>query len=189
MIEWFFQLKGFEFILWSIALLFSALFVIQTIVSFFIGADHDVDADFSADGHGDVYQFFTVRNMIVFFTMFGWAGLTAYHSGIPNMWVIVIAVASGLSMIAILYFLMTRTKKLKHDGTLQLKNAIDKIGETYLQIPGNRKGMGKVQVLVQGRLVELEAMTDDQEDIATGKPIKVVNTLNERILLVTSLNF
>jgi hypothetical protein len=35
-------------------------------------------------------------------------------------------------------------------------------------------------------LVELDAMTDDSEDIATGKPIKVVNTLNEHILLVTS---
>lgn len=187
-IEWFFQLKGFELILWAIALLFSVLFVIQTIVSFFIGGDHDGDADFSADGHGDVYHFFTVRNMIVFFTMFGWAGLTAYHSGIPNMWVIVIAVAAGLCMIALLYFLMTKTKRLKHDGTLQMKNAINQIGETYLHIPGNRKGIGKVQIHVQGRLAELDAMTDDKEDIATGKPIKVVNLLNERILLVTSFN-
>jgi hypothetical protein len=186
-VEWFFQLKGFELILWGIALLFSVLFVIQTIASFFIGGDSDVD-DFSSDGHGDAYQFFTVRNMIVFFTMFGWAGLTAYHSGIPNVWVIVIGVSSGVLMIAILYFLMTKTKRLKHDGTLQMKNAISQIGETYLRIPAKRGGIGKVQIHVQGRLVELEAMTDDQQDIATGRPIKVVNTLNESILLVTSLN-
>jgi hypothetical protein len=186
-VEWFFQLKGFELILWGIALLFSVLFVIQTIASFFIGGDGDAD-DFSADGHGDAYQFFTVRNMIVFFTMFGWAGLTAYHSGIPNVWVIVIGVSSGVLMIAILYFLMTKTKRLKHDGTLQMKNAISQIGETYLRIPAKRGGIGKVQIHVQGRLVELEAMTDDQQDIATGRPIKVVNTLNESILLVTSLN-
>jgi hypothetical protein len=63
---------------------------------------------------------------------------------------------------------------------------VSKIGETYLRIPARRNGIGKVQIHVQGRLMELEAMTDDVEDIATGKPIKVISTLNERILLVTS---
>jgi hypothetical protein len=67
-----------------------------------------------------------------------------------------------------------------------MKNAINKIGETYLRIPASRSGIGKVQVQVQGRLMELEAMTDDGEDIATGRPIQVVNILNNQVLLVTS---
>jgi len=185
-IQWLFQLKGFELILWCIALLFSFLFVIQTVISMFIGGgDGDIDA-MGDDGHGDVTQFFTIRNMIAFFTMFGWSGLAAYKSGIPNAWVIVIAVASGVATVAMLYFIMTKANRLRQSGTLQHKNAISQIGETYLRIPARRNGIGKVQVQVQGRLVELEAMTDDHEDIATGKPIKVVSTLNERILLVTS---
>jgi hypothetical protein len=185
--KWLFNLKGFELILWCIALLFSFLFVIQIIISLFIGgSDGDID-DMGDDGHGDATQFFTIRNMIAFFTMFGWAGLTAYKSGLSNAWVIVIAVASGVSMVAILYFLMTRATRLRQSGTLQMKNAISQVGETYLRIPARRSGIGKIQVQVQGRLMELDAMTDDAEDIATGRPIKVVSTLNERILIVTSL--
>lgn len=185
-IQWLFQLKGFELILWCIALLFSLLFVIQTIISFFIGgSDGDIDA-MGDDGHGDASQFFTIRNMIAFFTMFGWSGLAALKSGIPNSWVIVIAVASGVATVAMLYFIMTRVTRLRQSGTLQHKNAVSQIGETYLRIPASRNGIGKVQIQVQGRLVELEAMTDDPEDIATGRPIKVLSTLNERILLVTT---
>jgi len=184
--KWFFDLQGFELILWCIALLFSFLFIIQTIISFFIGGgDGDID-EFGNDGHGDATQFFTVRNMIAFFTMFGWSGLTAYKSGISNAWVIVIAVTSGILMVAMLYFLMSRANRLRQNGTLQIKNAISQIGETYLRIPAQRGGIGKVQIQVQGRYAELEAMTDDAEDIATGRPIKVVNVLNERTLLVTS---
>lgn len=185
--KWLLNLKGFELVLWCIALLFSFLFVIQIIISLFIG-DSDGDFDDGGDGgHGDATQFFTIRNMIAFFTMFGWSGLTAYKSGLSNAWVIVIAVASGVLMVAILVFLMTRASKLRQSGTLQMKNAVSQVGETYLRIPARRGGMGKIQVQVQGRLMELDAMTDDPEDIATGKPIKVVSTLNERILIVTSL--
>lgn len=184
--DWLLNLKGFELILWCIALLFSFLFVIQIVISLFIG-DGDGDYDISDDGHGDATQFFTIRNMIAFFTMFGWAGLTAYKSGLSNAWVIVIAVASGVSMVALLVFLMNRASKLRQSGTLQMKNAVSQVGETYLRIPARRSGIGKIQVQVQGRLVELDAMTDDAEDIATGRPIKVVSTLNERILIVTSL--
>ena len=184
--DWWQKLEGFELILWCIALLFSLLFLIQTVVSFFIGGDHsDIDAA-GDDGHGDATQFFTLRNMIAFFTMFGWSGLAAYKSGISNVWVTVIAVASGCLMVYLLYFLMQKAGKLKQSGTLQMKNAVSQIGETYLRIPAQRGGIGKVQLQVQGRFMELEAMTDDTEDIATGRPIKVVSTLNERILLVTS---
>lgn len=186
LIQWFLQLKGFELILWCIALLFSLLFFIQTVISFFIGGeDSDID-DMGDDGHGDASNLFTLRNMIAFFTMFGWSGLAAYKSGLSNAWVIITAVASGVLLVAVLYFIMTRTAKLRHSGTLQMKNAVSQVGETYLRIPAQRNGIGKVQVQVQGRLMELEAMTDDGEDIATGKPIKVLSTINERILLVTS---
>ena len=185
-IQWFLQLQGFELILWCIALLFSLLFFIQTVISFIVGGgDGDVD-DFSDDGHGDASSLFTLRNMIAFFTMFGWAGLAAYKSGVSSAWVVVIAVAAGVLMVAMLYFIMTKATQLRQSGTLQMKNAISQVGETYLRIPAQRNGIGKVQIQVQGRLMELEAMTDDGEDIHTGKPIKVVSTINERILLVTS---
>ncbi len=186
-LDWYLSLEGFELILWSIALFFSLLFVIQTILSFIGGGDAFDDSDvFSGDDHGAGYQFFTVKNLIAFFTMFGWAGLAAYKAGLSNGFVIFIALASGFSMVLLMYVLMRRTAQMRNSGTLQMKNAVNQVGETYLRIPAQRSGMGKVQVQVQGRLVELDAMTDDATDIATGKPIQVVKLLNNRILLVTS---
>lgn len=183
LIEWWQNLRGFELILWAIALFFSFLFLIQSIFSFITGGDHG-DAD-GFDGD-DGYQFFTIKNLIAFFTMFGWAGLATYKSGASTTVVIIVALAAGITMVLIMYLLMRQSARLKHSGTLQMKNAIHQIGETYLRIPARRSGMGKVQVQVQGRLMELDAMTDDPEDIATGRPIQVVNILNNQILLVTS---
>lgn len=184
-LEWLGQLRGFELILWCISLFFSLLFLIQTIVSLFTGGDHsDADADIS-DGGDFGSQFFTIKNMIAFFTMFGWAGLAAYKAGTGNALAIVIGLVAGFSMVLIMYLLMRQTNRLKHDGTFQMNNALHKVGETYLRIPGNRMGIGKIQVQVQGRYMELDAMTDDPEDIPTGRPVKVVNIINNQLLLVS----
>ena len=134
--DWWKSLEGFELILWSIALFFSFLFLLQTIISFFTGGDHS-DADFDMDGDMGS-QFFTIKNLIAFFTMFGWTGLAAYKGGLNNGLVIVIALAAGVSMVLIMYALMRNASKLKHSGTLDTQNAINKIGETYLRIPANR---------------------------------------------------
>lgn len=180
-----FDLQGIEFVLWCIAILFSLLFVIQTIFSFFIGDTHSID-DTGSDGHGDAFQFFSIRNLIIFFTMFGWTGLAAYNAGLGNGATIALALVAGVSMILLLYFFMRNANKLRNSGTLQMKNTVDQVGETYLRIPASRGGTGKIHVQVQGRLMELDAMTDDKEDIATGRPIQVVKTLNNSIVLVTS---
>jgi hypothetical protein len=185
LLDWWKSLEGFELILWSIALFFSVLFILQSIVSFFTGGDQgDTDVDLDGDDFG--YQFFTLKNMIAFFTMFGWAGLASYKAGAGNFLVIVIAFLAGSALVFIMYVLMRQSSRLRHSGTLEMKNAINKIGETYLRIPARRSGLGKIQVQVQGRLMELDAMTDDTEDIATGRPIQVVNILSNQVLLVTS---
>ena len=180
--QWFANLRGFELILWAIAIFFSILFILQTIVSLFTGGEADADLD--GDGFGS--SFFTVKNMIAFFTMFGWAGLAAYKAGLNNGLTIVVGLVAGVSMVVTMFLLMRQTGKLRHSGTMEMKNAVDKIGETYLRIPGKRMGMGKVQVQVQSRLMELDAMTDDEEDIATGRPVKVISLLNNQILMVTT---
>lgn len=184
--DWWKGLEGFELILWSIALFFSFLFILQSIVSFFTGGDHGDGDGTDVDAHDFGSQFFTLKNMIAFFTMFGWAGLAAYKGGVNNFLVIVLALAAASALVLVMYFLMKQSSRLRHSGTLEMKNAINKIGETYLRIPANRSGIGKIQVQVQGRLMELDAMTDDTEDIATGRPIQVVSILSNQILLVTS---
>lgn len=187
--SWWQGMDFFSKIFWAIALLFSLLFLIQLIASF-AGGDGDEafgDADdYVAGDDGIGYQFFTIRNMIAFFTFFGWAGVAGISGGLNKGLTIVIAVVAGSVVVLLMAFLFRSMSKLKQSGTLQLKNAIGLVAETYLFIPASRGGFGKVHVKVQGSLHELQAITDDPEQIATGKLVKVTGIINDSVLLVTS---
>ena len=69
------------------------------------------------------------------------------------------------------------------NGSLNLNNAIGKVGSVYLPIPAKRDGFGKVQIKVQG-LQTLDAMTDYEEKIKTGSVVEVIEILNNGILVV-----
>src|SRR4030095_11714610 len=190
--SWWQALQVFEKVLWAIAIIFSLLFLLQTVFSM-VGGDGDVhdavgNADvFIGDDDGVGYQFFTIKNMIAFFTMFGWIGIAAYNSGLSKTLSIGLALLGGALMVLIMVLLLKNISRLKHSGTLQMKNAINQVGETYLFIPESRSGIGKVHIRIQGSLHELQAMTDDKSAIATGKLIKVTDIIGERVLLVTAL--
>jgi len=186
-------MASFEKILWAIALVFSLLFLLQAILSAGGGDESpgtaSGDADYSI-GHdsGIDYQFFTIKNFIAFFTMFGWVGIAAYRGGLGPGLTILAAVVGGAFMVLIMALLFRHVSRLRQSGTLEIKNAINQVGETYLFIPGGRKGAGKVHIRVQGSLRELQALTDDAIDIPTGKLIKVTGILNDNILLVTAIS-
>ncbi len=178
----------FEKIFWVIAILFSALFLVQAIMSFTGDGDSaEGDADASViDDDGIGYQFFTIKNLVAFFTVFGWTGIAFIKGGMSKGLTIGAAVLAGTLMVAIMAFLFRSMSKLKHSGTLEISNALNKIGETYLFIPAQRNGYGKVHIKVQGSLQELQAITDDEKDIPTGKLVKVIEILNNNILIVSS---
>jgi hypothetical protein len=60
------------------------------------------------------------------------------------------------------------------------------VGEIYLRIEPRRSGTGKIQVNVSGTLRTLDAMTDDDQPLPSGQLARVVEIVNENILLVTS---
>jgi uncharacterized membrane protein len=189
--SWWQGLEVFEKILWAIAIIFSALFLAQLLWSAIGGDVDDPSAIGSADEYigdevGIGHQFFTIKNLIAFFTMFGWVGLAAHSSGLNKLVSTILAIGAGLTMVFIMVFLLRSVNKLRHSGTMEIKNALNKVCETYLFIPPKRNGLGKVHIQIQGSLHELEAMTDDETQIPTGKIVKVTGILNDQILLVTA---
>ena len=182
----------FEKILWVIAILFSALFLIQTLMSIFTGGDAD---GHDAEGHSDAsvgedsgiaHEFFTIKNMIAFFTMFAWVGIAAFNSGLSKGLSVLLALGAGLTMVFLMVILLRNVGKLKYSGTMQIKNALNQVANVYLFIPGQRRGTGKVHVRVQGSLHELDAVTDDAVDIATGSIVKVTGVIGDGLLVVTA---
>lgn len=187
--SWWQSLGSFEKTFWVIALFFSLLFLIQLVMSF-ISTDGDVsggDADEYVGGdHGIGHQFFTIKNLIAFFTIFGWTGIAAIKGNMGTAATIGLAVLAGSLVVLMMMFLFRSMSKLRQSGTLQMKNAVGGIAETYLFIPPKRGGFGKVHIKVQGSLHELQAITDDEEQIATGKLVKILSVVNDSVLLVTS---
>jgi hypothetical protein len=70
-------------------------------------------------------------------------------------------------------------------GTMKTKNAIGKTGTVYIPVEAKRNNMGKVQVKIQSSLRELDAITDDEEDLKTGNVVYINDVLDGNILLIS----
>jgi len=177
-----------EKIFWLIAIPFTLVFVVQLVLTFIgVGTDHidisaDHDASFDSD-HGIGFQFISIKNLVAFFAIFGWTGIAMMSGGKSAGVSVVISVLAGLSMMVIMATLMYYMGKLTEHSTLNLKNAVGKIGSVYLHIPAERKGMGKVQINVQG-FQTLNAITDEKEEIKTGAVVVVIDSIDNEVLLV-----
>jgi len=190
--EFFEGLSSLEQIYWASAILGSAVFVIVFLLTFIGGdgdADMDADAsDFEADDGGVGFQFFTFKNIVAFFTIFGWSGLSCIENQLSTPLTLVISTIAGLLMMLATSFLFLWINRLAESGSLRIKNAIGQVGEVYLPIGANRSKIGKISLKVQGSLRELEALTDDQEDLKTGTIIKVIEVVSAEILLVEKIS-
>lgn len=187
MMDWFSSLETFAQFYWIIALIGSIVFlfiVITTLVGVEGGGDiDDVDTSIDTDT-GIEFQFITLKNLIGFFTIFGWAGIACIGEDISKPITVLISVIAGLVMMAIMAAMFHYMKKLTDSGTLNYNNALGAVGEVYLTIGANRTRMGKVSVRVQGTLRELEALTDSFSELKSGTIIKVVDVTSNGVLIV-----
>jgi membrane protein implicated in regulation of membrane protease activity len=126
-----------------------------------------------------------MKSILAFFMVFGWSGLAAVSSGkLAVGFVIFISFLAGIAMMLVTAWLLFLLSKLEQSGNLDVKNAIGENGEVYLPIPGNKKGVGKIQIIVQNQLQTLDAVTLENEDIKSGTKITVINVEPDRTLLV-----
>ncbi len=184
MLDWFSGLGAFPKFYWIIALLGSLIFVF-IIITTFLGIDgsDDLDVDSDAD-FGMDFQFITFKNLIGFFTIFGWSGIACMDAGLSKPITVIVSIVCGLVMMTIMAAMFFYMRKLNHSGTLDYKNAIDAIGEVYLTIGSNRSSLGKVHIRVQGALRELEALSDSLQDLKPGTIVRVESVTSNGILIV-----
>lgn len=186
--EWFHELTTIERVYWIIAVAASIFFVIQMISVFVLGdldvqVAGDTDFDIEADS-GIPYQFFTFRNLIGFFTVFAWSGLASLAAEYSITTTLIISSISGISMMVLMSVLFYFVSRMADSGTMNYKNAIGKTATTYIPIKANRGGMGKVQIEIQSSIHELDALTDENEDIQTNSIVEVIELISGNILLV-----
>ena len=185
--QWWDALSSPHQVFWFIAIIFSVLFFIQFILAL-IGLESQ---HMEVNAHTDVsleheFSALSLRSIIAFFTFFGWTGVVVLNKGL-SIWVaITLASLAGLAAMFIVAYLMYKFSQLEQSGTLNLYHALDQEGEVYIPIPGGRKGHGKIQLTVDGRIRELDAITDGAS-LKTGDMIKVIEILDDNVMKVEPL--
>ena len=156
--------------------------VVQTILLFFgIGDDIDGDVEIPTD---DGFVLFSLRGIMGMAAVGGWSGLVLYQTGLPLGFTVVLALIFGFLALVGIAWLMKLSLKLQSSGNLDLGYAIGKVGTVYIPIPAEMKGTGKINITIQERLVEVNAMTPAGRKIATGESVRVISTDETGILVV-----
>lgn len=188
--QWWETLSSAHQVFWFIAIVFSVLFFIQFVL-LIIGMDGDSSdsMDVDVDGHGLETDFsaLSLRSIIAFFTFFGWTGVLILGNQLSVWIAVLLATVAGLAAMFVVAYLMFKFAQLEQSGTLNLYHALDQPGEVYLSIPGQKSGQGKVHVMIDGVIREMDAMTDGQM-LKTGESVRIIEILDNNTLKVEMLS-
>lgn len=206
MTEWWDALSALQHAFLYAAIPFTLILIIQAILTIAglgghdadmdadTDADVDVDADMDADADVDAdaneaqmgiagFRFFTVRGLVAFFCIFGWTGFALSNTSLTTVPIILISAAAGLVAMLIIGLMFYAMKNMQASGNLKYSNAVGKEAEVYIPIPAGRTGRGKVIVAFQGRIVEVEAITQDEQKIPTGTTVSVVGKTGNTLIV------
>jgi hypothetical protein len=139
-----------------------------------------------AEAIGGGLRLFTVKGVVAFFTLFGWTGaMLARDSGIHWAITLLSAIVAGFAGMFLIALIFLGVSRLQSSGNLVLRDAVGKTGTAYIPIPASRTGRGKVNVLLQERMNELAAVTDDKEIIRSGASVRIVGILDANTIIVS----
>jgi len=139
-------------------------------------------------GKSSMLKIFTVRGIVAFFALGGWAGLAALVAGIHPIWAIQIALFAGVCALLLAAIIIRMALRMQTSGNINLKNAVSQTAEVYIRIPPSRTEKGKITMLLQERFTELDAVTDSEFEIQPQTKVEVVAVLNGECLIVSPIN-
>ncbi len=170
---------------WAISVFASVIQVFLLIGAFMGGGS---DFDHGADAHdgstADSVKLLSFRILVAFFVGFGWTGVLAERQGMSPGATIGMAVASGIVFMLLIFFTMRMLMSMQHDGTLRYENAIGIHGQVYVTIPSARQGVGQVELMLQGRLITADAVTDSEQPLAPQRGVEVTALLSPNTFVV-----
>ena len=190
--QWWVSLSPFQQVMFVLATAATVVMLVFLILML-IGADND---SFEADIETDVdtindeplsslggLKLFTVRGVLAFISVGAW---TAHGFGgiVQPLLASLFGIIAGAIASYLMALAFRASMKLESVGNLDYKNAIGKKGNVYIRVPANRQGTGKVTITFQERYVEIDAITDDTEDLSTGMIAEVIGMENETTLIV-----
>ncbi|MCM1054091.1 MAG: hypothetical protein NC394_01105 [Bacteroides sp.] len=162
--------------------------------------DGSFDGDFSADADIDLsnhdisnpsdiadFRLLSVQSVIAFLCIFGWSGITAISNGMPEWAALVLAAVLGFAAMLLVAKIIQWSSKLAQNGTFNVKNLLGESGTVYIPIPSKGNGSGKINISCGERFLEFDAVTEENEALSTGAPVRVVDIISGSVLVVEKI--
>ncbi len=191
---WWESLSGFQQTMFVIAVTASAVMLIFVFLML-IGMDHSdfdgIDApDISVDSINDEpfsavggFRVLSVRSFLAFVSIGAWAAFLSAKS-MDILWAVLLGILFGSIAAVLVAWAFKALYRLESSGNLVYENSIGKLGTVYMRIPKQKSGKGKVTLVVQERLIEADAITDEDQDIMPKTQIEVIDVVDTTTLVV-----
>ena len=148
---------------------------------------HIENVDHEEQGHGDSgLKLLTIQGLTAFVMMFGLTGFAVSRSSvIGSLFTIAIGIVVGVFAMWLVAKGFALMRSLQSSGTMQLYDAIGEEGTVYLSIPAD--GVGKIQVTISGRLMVMDAVSQDKVKLKTGERVRVSEISSGGLLSVRGI--
>lgn len=161
---------------WVCALAGGGFILLQSILGLLgLGADQ-LELEHDHEVHaGDALNLLSVRAISTGVCFFGLTGLAAGEWGLGSLLALPVAIAAAIVAALVVALAMRAMQRMESDGTVRVERAVGQPGTVYLSIPGGPAAPGKIHLVLQGRTVEMKAVSRDP--LPTGAPVVVVDVV------------
>jgi hypothetical protein len=191
---WWESLTSFQQIMFVIAVSSSAVMLIF-LVLMLIGVDGtdfdgvdapDLDVDFLNDeplsGIGGL-RILTLKGILAFLSIGAWSAYLFVEVMSPIL-ASLIGVVLGFIAAYLQALAYRAMMKLESSGNIDYNNAVGKTGTVYMRVPKLKSGKGKITLVIQERYTEIDAVTEELEDILPKTSIVVIGLLDPTTLII-----
>ncbi|MGF1527024.1 MAG: hypothetical protein ACFCBW_09560 [Candidatus Competibacterales bacterium] len=180
---WLTSLGTVELVLLTIAVVTTAILLLQTLLAFF---DVGVATFDEATGEG-VGGYLNLRNAIVTIVGFSWSVLASLDAGLGVLPTTAIGVAVGGVFFASAVVVMRGFARLEHTGSLGPEALVDRPGVVTVAVPApgdSSRHHGKVMIsTATGRQVEMDARLTTGERLGRGTPVVVTQVVGSQVIV------
>ena len=188
---WWSELTPLNQVFYGVAVFFSVLFLwqfITTLIGLSDSADGIAQDDLSADDvgpdvdggphdHGIVaFKLLSVRSVIAFGMLFGWAGALYLDAGLSIEDSVLRGFVWGAAGMALVAYFFYKVQHLSESHNRNLSSCIGNEGEVYIDIPEN--GTGQIRVMESGAVNYISARSKGGQPIQNKTPVRVLRTLD-----------
>lgn len=139
--------------------------------------DAGPDVDNSPYDHGAAtFQLLSMRSVIAFGMLFGWASALYLDSGLSIEESVLRGLVWGGAGMALVAYFFYKVQQLSESHNRNLSSCIGNEGEVYMDIPED--GAGQIRVMESGAVNYISARSKDGQSIQHSTPVRVLRTLD-----------